>query len=915
MHRVIRHRLLAATGGLLVAVGAAAVVIAAAGDLNNDFSGDGKASTDMAHAISTAEAMLVQPDGKVLVAGNASGNYALARLNPDGSFDTGFADGGLGLYDFGDDSNEFLYDLARQEDGKIVGAGRTLNGLAVMRWNADGSVDSSFGTNGQTVYTAAGTVDGYGVAIDDDGGIIAVGRTNPGTIGGGFAMARFLSNGMSDTSFGNNGGIFDNSMEGPRDVAFDGDGDIIVVGGTHSFNATGDVVILRFQASGDPDASFGGGDGKVVQDFSGDFDRALALDIDFQGRILVGGQTKTGGTIDWLAARFNGVDGSLDTTFAGDGSFERDFNSGNDAITAIAALDNRIALSGYANASFTTGILMGDGTPDSSFSSDGFVQTPIAASGFQLVGDVQVFQSHVFIGGGDGTISVLSYNMDGSLNPAFSDDGGAFFQMPGGHDSAAAVLQLDDGKILAIGNAVNETGIVRYNPDGSLDTSFGDNGRLIVNLVPGSIEAPAAAVLQPDGKFIVTGTDLFVARFNPDGSLDSSFASDGVLEGSDAFPDADEGNDIALQPDGKIVIAGVGQPDFTDDFGVFRLNADGTPDTSFGGGDGVIYSDLSNTPGDEKDDEAFGLLLASDKIVVAGYSLTPSFDEVFAVASYNNDGTPDTSFSGDGELTVSFTSDASAEDVALMANGSYIVAGAHETIQEKMAFVAVMPDGSLDPSFNGTGKLEFDPGSDGGEASTVAVQPDGKIVAGGYLTHAAGAGDMIVARFNADGTPDPGFSGDGLVQVDFNGDVDWLFDIIIRDDTTIIGAGYATSEITQRDMAVIQIEGDQPPVTPVPGEERTWGDNNCSGDSPNPVDGLFALRFDGGLSTNTGECPDMGQVVEVAGASPHPWGDVDCGGAVNPIDSLKLLRFDGGLSVVQPEGCPDIGDPVLVSEP
>lgn len=70
---------------------------------------------------------------------------------------------------------------------------------------------------------------GYGVAIDDDGGIIAVGRTNPGTIEGGFAIARFLSNGMPDTSFGNNGGIFDNSIEGPRDVVFDGDGDIFVV--------------------------------------------------------------------------------------------------------------------------------------------------------------------------------------------------------------------------------------------------------------------------------------------------------------------------------------------------------------------------------------------------------------------------------------------------------------------------------------------------------------------------------------------------------------------------------------------------------------------------------------------------------------------------------------------------------------
>jgi uncharacterized delta-60 repeat protein len=459
---------------------------------------------------------------------------------------------------------------------------------------------------------------------------------------------------------------------------------------------------------------------------------------------------------------------------------------------------------------------------------------------------------------------------------------------------------------------VNETGIVRYNANGSLDAGFGDEGRVIINLLPGSIESPAGAALQPDGKFIVTGTNLFVARFNPDATLDPTFAGDGVFEGFSVFPGDVEGHDVVLQPDGKVVVAGFGNPEFGHDFGIFRLNPDGSPDTSFGDNGGA-YSDFFNVQDDEREDEAFGVLIDGDKIVAAGFTLTDDSDSVIAIARYNADGTPDTSFSGDGELTVPFPDEAIAYDIAMMANGSYIVAGVHESAQEEFALAAVKPDGTLDPSFNGSGKLEFDPGSDGGEASSVAVQPDGKIVAGGYLTHTASVGDMIVVRFNTDGAPDNSFSGDGIVQVDFNGLEDWLLALIIRGDTTIIGAGYATSDLTQHDIAVIQIEGDQPPVTPVPGEERTWGDNNCTGDAPNPVDGLLALRFDGGLSTNTGECPGMGEVVEVGSASPHPWGDVDCSGAVNPVDSLKLLRFDGGLSVVQPEGCPDIGDTVLVS--
>ncbi|MEX0682056.1 MAG: hypothetical protein WD904_04815 [Dehalococcoidia bacterium] len=98
-----------------------------------------------------------------------------------------------------------------------------------------------------------------------------------------------------------------------------------------------------------------------------------------------------------------------------------------------------------------------------------------------------------------------------------------------------------------------------------------------------------------------------------------------------------------------------------------------------------------------------------------------------------------------------------------------------------------------------------------------------------------------------------------------------------------------------------------------PGDERTWGDNNCSGPPPDPVDSLLTLRFDAGLPTNTGDCPPVGEVVEVANASPHPWGDVDCSGEVNPVDSLKLLRSDAGLPVNQPQDCPELGGAVIVT--
>ena len=117
--------------------------------------------------------------------------------------------------------------------------------------------------------------------------------------------------------------------------------------------------------------------------------------------------------------------------------------------------------------------------------------------------------------------------------------------------------------------------------------------------------------------------------------------------------------------------------------------------------------------------------------------------------------------------------------------------------------------------------------------------------------------------------------------------------------------------VSTRDLKILHC-GD-PNCASSTGEDRTWGDHNCSG-SAGPIDSLLTLRHDAGLSANTGDCPDFGQVVEVALASPHPWGDVDCGGDITPVDSLKLLRFDAGLSVSQADGCPLIGSQVLVTE-
>ena len=156
----------------------------------------------------------------------------------------------------------------------------------------------------------------------------------------------------------------------------------------------------------------------------------------------------------------------------------------------------------------------------------------------------------------------------------------------------------------------------------------------------------------------------------------------------------------------------------------------------------------------------------------------------------------------------------------------------------------------------------------------------------------------------------------GATEIDV--DVESIFAL---GDTGIISAGTASAEaFTVAGFGSLLLESPLQfdheagaPVALATGDERTWGDHNCSG-SAGPVDALLTLRFDAGLSTNVGDCPNFGQVVEVAFASPHPWGDVDCGGGITPVDALKLLRFDAALSVSQADGCPLIGSQVLVTE-
>src|SRR3954447_19040998 len=323
---------------------------------------------------------------------------------------------------------------------------------------------------------------------------------------------------------------------------------------------------------------------------------------------------------------------------------------------------------------------------------------------------------------------------------------------------------------------------------GDLDSSFSLDGKQTTDFA-GSANFGQAVAVQADGKIVVagssdegaTGSDFALARYNADGTLDSSFSDDGK-QTTDFAGDNDSGRAVAVQPDGKILVAGYsdqGAATHNGDFALARYNIDGTLDSSFSG-DGKQTTDfVGHADPNFAGATDFGQAVAvqpDGKIVVAGYvsqANAPSFEfyNDFALARYNPDGTLDSSFSDDGKQTTAFAggSDDFGSAVAVQPDGKIVVGGSVRAPADSpaggdFALARYNADGTLDSSFSDDGKQTTAfAGSSNDFGSAVAVQPDGKIVVGGYVKAPADSGeaDFALARYNGDGTIDSLFSGDG----------------------------------------------------------------------------------------------------------------------------------------------------------
>jgi uncharacterized delta-60 repeat protein len=367
----------------------------------------------------------------------------------------------------------------------------------------------------------------------------------------------------------------------------------------------------------------------------------------------------------------------------------------------------------------------------------------------------------------------------GDLDSTFGGEGKVTTNFTRKGDYATGVAIQADGKIVAAGAAAgrrldsDKFAVARYNADGTLDATFGGDGKVRTNFTSEQDYASGVAV-QGDGKIVAAGSagrrynrsgKFALARYHADGTLDATFGRDGRVTANFTSRD-DYAYEVAIQADGKIVVAGTarqlasGVPEDTQ-FALARFGSNGRLDSTFGG-DGKVTTDFEEGWG-----EAWGLAIQADgKIVVGGYE---GYEDTGMLVRYNADGTLDTTFGGDGGVETSILT-----EVALQADGKIVATGYGSVLRYNA-------DGTPDMTFGGDGAVTADFAT-----RALTIQPDGKIVVAG------GSGDGFgIARYNSDGTGDSTFGSNGTVITNFAGDVDLASGVVIQADGKIVAAGRA----------------------------------------------------------------------------------------------------------------------------
>lgn len=360
---------------------------------------------------------------------------------------------------------------------------------------------------------------------------------------------------------------------------------------------------------------------------------------------------------------------------------------------------------------------------------------------------------------------------------------------------ATGVAELPDGKVIVAGTSSAWGGrmfVARLRTDGAIDRDFDSDGFNYANFTP-NFDGAGDVAIQSDGRIVVAGFShglqrIALARFEVDGDLDPTFGVNG-LRSTDFVTGVESAREMALLDDDSIVLAGMA----ANQVALMRFTADGAVDTTFSG-DGLVRTDVSPSW-----DEGTSLDVAPDgSMVVAGVS-GPNGNTRVPVVRYEPDGDLDTTFSDDGKHLINFTAgydDGSA--VAILDDGGVLVAGEADA---RVGLARFLSTGAPDPAFSGDGIQILNLPGPYEFATELVVMDDGRTLLAGHV--GGSGGRMLAARIDTAGALDPTFSGDGWVGVNFTTGWDNAWDIALLADGRVLLAG-SSSDLHRAALSRLQ---------------------------------------------------------------------------------------------------------------
>jgi len=718
------------------------------GIVNTNFSGG---SYEEARSVAIDANQKIVVGGYIDVINNGNTQFTVLRYNTDGGLDTSFSGDGVATIDInGSGRDDMAFSVAIQTNGKIVAAGysdNTDNGFyddfAVARFNTDGTLDTTFGSpNGYLITDFGGSEQAFSALVQpSDQKIIVAGESSVG-----FALVRYTTTGVVDT-IGGAPAIIGNSLG---------------IGTELGIANTAPTITSTADNSSAASPTNMGGNIIFTVSASDSNDDPMYIAICKENSVTAGSGTFP--------------------TCGGAGAWHVDSSSRPNPIVGATVTTS------------TTG-LIGETYPWYAFVCDGN-GTPGSCSAMVNAGSPFVVNHQPVLG----TVAIgPTCGSSASVDPGNARMAKTMTDFSGLDDQALSAALQSDGKIVTAGWSDVVFAVARHNADGSLDSTFGTGGK-VTTAIGNSYDSANSVAIQSDGKIVVggqsnngTNDDFALARYNPDGSLDNTFGTGGKVTTAIGSYN-DWAYSVSIQADGKIAAAGASNNGSRYVFAVVRYNDNGSLDTGFGTGGKVTTAigsvgDLINS-----------IAIQSDgKIVAAGSSLV-GIDRLFALARYNTNGSLDSSFGTGGKVTTAVAIDNMAQSVRIQADGKIVAAGsAMDSSYFNFGVARYNSDGSLDSSFGTGGKVTTQIGSANSFANSMVLQLDGKILVAGYSTGTWK--DFTIARYNNDGALDSAFGTGGKITTDFASDDDVAQSVLVRPDGKIIAAGY-TYNNTSYDFAL-----------------------------------------------------------------------------------------------------------------